>query len=327
MAGIFVSYRREDAKAAAGRLADDLREHFQTATIFRDVDTIHAGTDFVQAIKHAIASSQVMLVIIGNDWLAPKGGRNRLLDDRDPVRWEITWAFQHRLRVIPVLLDGAPMVSLEVLPRELYALTQIQAHQQSDARWHYDVKQLAALITTLTGLAPSRASPVPVVAPPRPKRGGWPTALLVMFGGALLVAFCSAVLNQQPGVAAPATAEAAQTTPVLVPAPAPAPAPAAPLDITGVWYGTNRVVPFQFQQAGSAVSVRANIGAEQPVAIVGHGQWSAGLLTLNVNMLTAPGDQPVGSGVMTLTPSADQLHLVGVLQFNGVAATDVDLTR
>jgi hypothetical protein len=40
MPGVFISYRREDAGGAAGRLYDRLCAHFGSDRVFRDVDTI-----------------------------------------------------------------------------------------------------------------------------------------------------------------------------------------------------------------------------------------------------------------------------------------------
>lgn len=56
MQGIFISYRRQDSQSAAGRLADHLREHMSGVPIFRDVETIEPGVDFVEAIGRALQS-------------------------------------------------------------------------------------------------------------------------------------------------------------------------------------------------------------------------------------------------------------------------------
>jgi TIR domain-containing protein len=54
---IFISYRRDDASYAAGRLYDHLVARFP---IFMDVDTIKPGADFVEAIETSGALVQVM---------------------------------------------------------------------------------------------------------------------------------------------------------------------------------------------------------------------------------------------------------------------------
>jgi hypothetical protein len=46
---IFISYRRDDSSASAGRLCDRLSAHFAADQIFMDVDTLDPGVDFVKA--------------------------------------------------------------------------------------------------------------------------------------------------------------------------------------------------------------------------------------------------------------------------------------
>jgi hypothetical protein len=48
---IFISYRRDDSSAWAGRLSDRLSSHFPSNQIFMDVDTIDPGVDFVEAVE------------------------------------------------------------------------------------------------------------------------------------------------------------------------------------------------------------------------------------------------------------------------------------
>jgi len=40
MAAIFISYRRQDSRADAGRLTNDLKDHLDDRRIFRDIDTV-----------------------------------------------------------------------------------------------------------------------------------------------------------------------------------------------------------------------------------------------------------------------------------------------
>ena len=53
--GIFLSYRREEAGYAAGRLADRIATRFDNTRVFIDVDSVPAGEDFVEAIQRAVA--------------------------------------------------------------------------------------------------------------------------------------------------------------------------------------------------------------------------------------------------------------------------------
>ena len=76
---VFVSYRRQDARHVAGRLADRLVEHFQ---VFMDMDTIEPGTDFTDVIREAVKDCDVFLAVIGPQWMAVRAedGQRRLDD-------------------------------------------------------------------------------------------------------------------------------------------------------------------------------------------------------------------------------------------------------
>jgi hypothetical protein len=66
---IFVSYRRDDARGDAGRLTDNLKLHFGDKQVFRDLEAIEAGVDFVEAINNAVSQCAVLLAIVGPNWL------------------------------------------------------------------------------------------------------------------------------------------------------------------------------------------------------------------------------------------------------------------
>jgi hypothetical protein len=88
MAGIFISYRRNDSDVAAGRLADDLSEVFGREAIFRDVDTLEAGEDYTKALDHALDSCVALIAMIGPSWsnITDDLGHRRLEDPKDWVR-------------------------------------------------------------------------------------------------------------------------------------------------------------------------------------------------------------------------------------------------
>jgi hypothetical protein len=66
---IFISYRRDDDKYAAGRLYDRLLEHFSENQIFFDVDNINPGADFLEAIRLSVLSCDALIAVIGKRWL------------------------------------------------------------------------------------------------------------------------------------------------------------------------------------------------------------------------------------------------------------------
>src|SRR5215467_3661253 len=148
---IFISYRREDSRGDAGRLTDKLKSHFGEKQIFRDVEAIEAGVDFVDAINNAVGSCTALLAIIGPSWLkvADEAGVRRLDDPHDFVRLEIDAALKRGIRVIPVLVGGAAMPKPGELPAELESFARRQAHELSDSRWEYDVQHLIETLEKL----------------------------------------------------------------------------------------------------------------------------------------------------------------------------------
>ena len=141
---IFISYRRDDAKHPAGRLHDHLSRHFPHTQIFRDVDNISPGIDFVEAIEKSVGGCDVLIAVIGKSWLASadEQGKRRLDNPKDFVRTEIGMALKREIRVIPVLVDGASMPAEAKLPDDLKPLLRRQALPVSDERFEADSEPL-----------------------------------------------------------------------------------------------------------------------------------------------------------------------------------------
>ncbi|MGH8533588.1 MAG: ankyrin repeat domain-containing protein [Gammaproteobacteria bacterium] len=141
---IFISYRRDDTSGYAGRVFDRLVHHFGAERVYRDVDTIGAGEDFVEAIRQKINQSDVLLVLIGKHWLTATDdeGHWRLADEKDFVRVEIATALERKIRVIPVLLQDAEMPRAKDLPASLAALAQRNAFEIRDTSFDQDIAQL-----------------------------------------------------------------------------------------------------------------------------------------------------------------------------------------
>lgn len=165
---IFVSYRREDTSGHAGRVCDRLRSHFPDAQVFIDVDAIDPGVDFVEVIEAAVGSCDVLLALIGDQWLTACDSRgNRRLDNpEDVIRLEISTALKRGVPVIPVLLEDAHMPTSADMPAELWRLARVNALDISDKRWEFDVGRLMTALervgsSNVTKATLSDAPPVP----------------------------------------------------------------------------------------------------------------------------------------------------------------------
>jgi len=116
---VFISYRRGDAVALAGRLYDRLDNRIGVGSVFMDHENIPAGQDFRLAITDAITQSDVLLVLIGPKWLALL---EQFAASRDFVIEEIATALEHGVLVIPVLLGDTSMPQLSDLPSRIQRL-------------------------------------------------------------------------------------------------------------------------------------------------------------------------------------------------------------
>lgn len=157
---IFVSYRRDDSKHAAGRLVDRLHAEFGPEQLFMDVDSIELGLDFLQVINERVAACDVMLVIMGPNWVgAADGAGNRRLDNpNDFVRLEVEAALARDIRVIPVLVDGAQPPKAEDMPDSLAPLANRQATRLDHISFALDAEHLTKALARITDNA---ATPVP----------------------------------------------------------------------------------------------------------------------------------------------------------------------
>jgi class 3 adenylate cyclase/tetratricopeptide (TPR) repeat protein len=141
---IFLNYRRQDSAGHAGRLFDALVQCFGDEQVFMDVDRLALGRDFVEAIDREVGSCDVMIALIGRNWLsvADADGRPRLEDPSDYVRLEIEAALTRDVPVIPALVQDAEMPRSVELPDSLAPLAHRQGLPIRDIGWHEDVARL-----------------------------------------------------------------------------------------------------------------------------------------------------------------------------------------
>jgi hypothetical protein len=162
MAGIFISYRREETRGDAGRLFDRLKTRFgDEHDLFKDVDSLRPGDDFPSWIRETVPSCRVLIVVIGKHWLSvpDERGRPRLHNPADWVRIEILTALDRSLHIVPVLVGGAPMPAARELPKALARLADRNALEISDASFDEGMNRLIECLDQLLGSGqPTRAS-------------------------------------------------------------------------------------------------------------------------------------------------------------------------
>ena len=176
MGSVFISYRREDSEGQARALFQDLVAKLGRGAVFMDVDSIALGRDFREALQERLSTCDLMLVLIGRDWLSGKDstGRRRLDNPADFVRQEIAAGLKRKIPITPLLLQGAQMPTAEQLPESIGELAYRSGFELSHKRWDSDVQELmkrlglaAPADTPADGGAHSAAASSP---PPRKSR-------------------------------------------------------------------------------------------------------------------------------------------------------------
>ncbi len=109
-----------------------------------DVAAIEPGRDFRKAIDKSVASCNVLLAVIGREWLdtTDDAGTRRLDDPNDFVRIELASALRRDIPVVPVLVRAAKMPRVDQLPDDLKELAYRNAVELTYARWKADVQAL-----------------------------------------------------------------------------------------------------------------------------------------------------------------------------------------
>ncbi|HYY24357.1 MAG TPA: toll/interleukin-1 receptor domain-containing protein [Candidatus Udaeobacter sp.] len=147
--GIFISYRRADSAGQAGRLFDHLNSQF--GSVFLDVDSIKAGSNFELAIRETLTSCGVVILLIGKRWLERDHGMPPFGDDRDVITQEIRTALDLGVPLLPVLVDGVAMPSETALPADFQALAKLNAIELRHASFDRDMAALAECLTEILG--------------------------------------------------------------------------------------------------------------------------------------------------------------------------------
>jgi TIR domain len=162
VARIFISYRRDDSAAYAGRIQDRLERELGRDLLFIDVDNIPLGANFVKVLRDDVAQCGVLLAVIGPNWLdvRDEDGTRRLDNPTDFVRVEIAAAFQREIPVIPILLDGTRVPKADQLPEELKELALRNGLNIRHASFHADLDKLIRGLKRQID-APRRATPTP----------------------------------------------------------------------------------------------------------------------------------------------------------------------
>ena len=126
---VFINYRRDTDGARAALLEKGIEGSINRpgtntiARVHRDVRERY-GLEWDQQIKDAVEEADIVVAVIGPDWLDAHDlqNRRRIDQDDDWVRLELDLSLQRKKRLIPLFFDGAAIPKAEELPATLAML-------------------------------------------------------------------------------------------------------------------------------------------------------------------------------------------------------------
>jgi len=156
MPRVSLSYRRTDSADITGRIFDRLAARYGKPAVFRDIDNIPVGADFRSHIAQELKKSDVLLAIIGPDWLGSSNEQTcirRIDEPHDLVRIEIETALHSSITIIPVLVRSGQMPTSSQLPVGLQPLShrhaiQIDSGQDFDAHTDRLIRRIDSLTSS-----------------------------------------------------------------------------------------------------------------------------------------------------------------------------------
>jgi len=158
MPRIFICYRRNDTALDADKLYNSLTARFGNGNTYMDVYSNPYGEYFKEIIVKKITRSNVMLVIIGKNWLAEFATHQ----NDDNVLFEIQLGLASELLVIPVLID-TDMPSIRNLPEGIVDLKSLHALKLRSANLNEDIEQLIRRIEEASATEPTQADSPPLL--------------------------------------------------------------------------------------------------------------------------------------------------------------------
>ncbi len=144
MCQISFEYKRKNSQDVVGRMYDKLVGRYCADNEIRDIDSLTLVRPFRGALDDAVATSAIILVIIGKQWvtLCNDDGTQRLADPNDFVRRKVIRAIESHKSVVPVLVAGAEMPAQKDIPEPLHPLLdQHGSFVRSDPDFHHDMER------------------------------------------------------------------------------------------------------------------------------------------------------------------------------------------
>lgn len=142
MCKIFISYRRADSRVTSKRLTNIIANRLTDCEVVIDfAETLPRGPKFEALLAQEVEKADVMVVVIGPDWLniRDERGNRRLGNPKDFIRTEVeAGLINESAEVIIALIEGANLPNEDDLPEHLKKLAQSYVVTIREGK-HFDV--------------------------------------------------------------------------------------------------------------------------------------------------------------------------------------------
>lgn len=128
MLRLFLTYADSDDRLLLERIRERLETGFGASNIVTSAGVTTGVDNPDEALRNAVIRCDAVLVVIGNGWMRDSDTRLQSPDGAEhiPLRYGLD---NEKIRVIPVLIDGAEMPTPADLPAALRGLAALNAHQ------------------------------------------------------------------------------------------------------------------------------------------------------------------------------------------------------
>jgi pterin-4a-carbinolamine dehydratase len=126
-------------------MLETIETAFGTGRVFMDVESVRIGEQWPKRIDRSLAEASVLIALIGPQWVKmfdPTSGQRLLDDPEDWVRREIEHAIAHKLPMIPLLVQGAVLPDVRLIPPSLAPLFKHVALEVRETSWAGDCTRL-----------------------------------------------------------------------------------------------------------------------------------------------------------------------------------------
>jgi len=193
----FVNYRKKERTLGPAAIYRELVAHFGADQVFQDYVSLRPGQMYPAGLRQALARANILITVIGPDWLTMTDEHGvRLLDrDDDWVRYEISVALTRGIVVVPVLVHGAERLEAARLPENIRRLAKAQTVEIHDRNLDEGWAKLVAECQRAGVWPPA----TPDTANPGPRSSWWRSHVVIVVSAMIVVAAALVILRPWEG--------------------------------------------------------------------------------------------------------------------------------